>query len=225
MNPGKCHFMCIVKNVTGSELLNFNGKILRNWREVEILGTTLDRNLNFRSHIKKLCRKVGQKLSALIRVSSYIDTNKKALPYKSMIKSRFIYCPLAWIICQRQSNKLINKVHERALRLIYQHNSNFKVLLEKQQEFLIHQRDLQVLMTEIYKIVNGVARPAMNSLLQFRLNQYNIRNFLELSTEKGNTVNYGLETLTYRAPAIWAKIPSKYVLATSLDELKSKIKF
>ena len=79
--------MCIVKNVTGSELLNFNGKILRNWREVEIFGTTLDRNLNFRSHIKKLCRKVGQKISALIRVSSYIDTNKKALPYKSMIKS------------------------------------------------------------------------------------------------------------------------------------------
>ena len=75
-------------------------------------------------------------------------------------------------------------------------------MLEKRKEFTIHQRNLQVLMTEIYKIVNGIAPPIMNSLFNFRLNQYNIRNFQELSTEKRNTINYGLETVTYRAPAI-----------------------
>ena len=31
-------------NVTDSESLNFNGHILRNYREVKILGITLDRN-------------------------------------------------------------------------------------------------------------------------------------------------------------------------------------
>ena len=43
-NPGKCHFICIGKNVTDSELLNFDGQILRNYREVEILDITLDKN-------------------------------------------------------------------------------------------------------------------------------------------------------------------------------------
>ena len=38
-------------------------------------------------------------------------------------------------------------------------------------------------------------------------------------------VYYGLEALTYRATAIWANVPSKYVVATSLDEFKTKIKF
>ena len=38
---------------------------------------------------------------------------------------------------------------ERALKLIYQDNCNFEVLLEKQHNFLIHQRNLQILMTEI----------------------------------------------------------------------------
>ena len=38
--------MCIGEKVTDSELLNFNDVILRNCREVEILGITLDRNLN-----------------------------------------------------------------------------------------------------------------------------------------------------------------------------------
>ena len=54
LNPGKCHFMCMGKNVADSELLNFNDLILKNCTEVEILGTTLDPNLNFRSRIKKL---------------------------------------------------------------------------------------------------------------------------------------------------------------------------
>ena len=54
LNPGKCHFMCMGKNAADSELLNFNDLILKNCTEVEILGTTLDPNLNFRSRIKKL---------------------------------------------------------------------------------------------------------------------------------------------------------------------------
>ena len=99
LNLGKCHFMCIDKNVTDSKLLNFNDLIFKNCREVEILGITLDRKLNFRSHIKKLCRKVGQKLSDLIRISSYIDTNKKSSLCKSMIKSQFTCCPLVWMFC------------------------------------------------------------------------------------------------------------------------------
>ena len=61
----------------------------------------------------------------------------------------------------------------------------------------------------------------MNSLFTFRLNQHNLRNFQELSTEKRNTVNYGLETVTYRAPIIWAKLPSEYKLAGSLTAFKS----
>ena len=73
----------------------------------------------------------------------------------------------------------------------------------------IHQRNLQFLMTEIYKIVNVIAPTIMNSLFMFRLNQHNLRNFQELSTEKRNTVNYGLEKVTYMAPIPWAKLPSE----------------
>ena len=36
--------MCIGKNVRDSELLNFNDLNLKNCKEVEILGITLDRN-------------------------------------------------------------------------------------------------------------------------------------------------------------------------------------
>ena len=38
-------------------------------------------------------------------------------------------------------------------------------------------------MTEVYKIVNGIAPPIMNSLFQFRCNTHNIRNFQVIFTE------------------------------------------
>ena len=45
----------------------------------------------------------------------------------------------------------------RALNPIYQDICNFEVLSGKQHDFSIYQRNLQVLMTEIYKIANGIA--------------------------------------------------------------------
>ena len=119
--------MFIGKNASDSELLNLNDLILKNWKEVEISGITIDRNLNFKGHIKNICRKAGQKISALLTISSHINTDKKALLYKSIIKSHFAYCPSVWMFCFRQSNSLINKVHERTLKLIYQGNCNFEV--------------------------------------------------------------------------------------------------
>ena len=54
LNPEKCYFMCIGKNISDSELLNLNDLDLKNCKEVEILGITLDRNLNFKRHKKYL---------------------------------------------------------------------------------------------------------------------------------------------------------------------------
>ena len=48
LNPGKCYFMCIGKNVSDSELLNLKDLNLTNCKEVEVLGITIDRNSNFK---------------------------------------------------------------------------------------------------------------------------------------------------------------------------------
>ena len=63
-------------------------------------------------------QKAGQKLSALSRISPYLETDKKELLFKSMVKSQFNYCPLVWMFCSRKANNLFNKIQERSLRLI-----------------------------------------------------------------------------------------------------------
>ena len=63
-------------------------------------------------------------------------------------------------------------------------------------------------MIEVYKILNAIAPPIMNSLFNFRANIHNIRNFQEIFTENRKTVKYGTETMTYRAPFLWANLQS-----------------
>ena len=124
-----------------------------------------------------------------------------------MIKSQFNYCPLVWMFCSRQSNNLINKVHERGLRLTYRDETkDFQQILREQNEITIHQRNLQVLMTEVHKIVNSIAPRIMNSLFQFHCNTNSIRNFQESYTENRKTVRYGTETVTNQAPFLWANL-------------------
>ena len=159
--------MCLDKDIDDTETLSFNDLALKNSKEVEILGITLDRSMGFNTHIKNICRKAGQKLSALLRISPYLDQGKKVLLYKSMIKSQFNYCPLVWIFCSRQSNNLINRVHERGLGLTNRNETNkeFQQILREKNEPTIHQKNLQVLMTEVYKIVNGIAPPIITSII------------------------------------------------------------
>ena len=141
-----------------------------------------------------------------------------------MVKSQFHYCPLAWMFCSRKSNNLLNKVQERALRLITNdYQSSFNILLNKCNEFSIHQRNLQKLMIKLYKIIHHIASPIMNSLFVFRGNKHNIRNYQILSNNVRKTVRYGLETILYRCPFLWANLLQEYKSQKSLSPFKRKI--
>ena len=122
---------------------------LENSKEELILGITIDSKLTFDSHIKSICRKAGQKLISLSRISPYLETDKKELLFKCLVKSKFSYCPLVWMFCSRNANNFINKIQERSLRLIANDKtSTFEHVLQANNKITTHQKNLQVLMVE-----------------------------------------------------------------------------
>ena len=81
---------------TGSDIFEFENVCLENSKEEVILGITIDNKITFDSHIKSICRKAGQKLSALSRISPYLETDKKELLFKSMVKHNLIIALKLW---------------------------------------------------------------------------------------------------------------------------------
>ena len=162
LNPGKCHYL-VLGNISNSDTIDLNGTKLASSSYEKLLGILIDRYLSFDKHIKSLCRKAGQKLNTLARISNYLTHDQKRLLLNSIIKSQFSYCPLIWMFCSRSLNNLINRIHERALRLIHNdHVSTFQDILEIAKEKTIHQNNLQCLAKEIYKFLNGLSPPIMN---------------------------------------------------------------
>ena len=70
-------------------------------------------------------------------------------------KEQLSYSPLNWTFCSRLSNILINKLQERALRIVYNYyDSSFNELLEMANKNAIYIKNINILMTEIYKFLN-----------------------------------------------------------------------
>ena len=70
----------------------------------------------------------------------------------------------------------------------------------------ILQRNLELLMIEVSKIINGYAPPIMDNLFIFRENVNNLRNFQIIQNKNKKTVRYGSETISYRTSLLWANL-------------------
>ena len=78
---------------------------------------------------------------------------------------QFGYCPLVWMHHSRTLNARINKIQERALRLVYKDNSStFSELLHKDLSVTIHEKNLKVLLTEMYRVENNLSPKIMNTI-------------------------------------------------------------
>ena len=72
----KYHFMCIGRDGE-HETFTFKDVCYENSKEEVILGTTINNKLNFDSHIRKMCKKSGQKLNVLSRMLTVLNKDKK----------------------------------------------------------------------------------------------------------------------------------------------------
>ena len=130
---------------------------------------------------------------------------------KTFINSQFGYCPLVWMFHSRTRNNRINKIHEGALRIVYNDINTFDELLKRDGSVTVHERNIQALAIELYKTCNGISPDILHEI--FQLNESSIY-----------CSKYGTETLSFRGPKIWDLITNEIKQAKSLKEFKNNIK-
>ena len=131
----------------------------------KLLGLVIDNKLKFDAHISNLCKTANRKISVLARMARYLDRGKMKILMNAYITSQFSYSPLTWMFHTREINHRINKVHERALRIVYgDYSLPFNDLLEMDNSCTIHQRNVQSLAIELFKCKIGTAPPILANI-------------------------------------------------------------
>ena len=144
---------------------------------------------------------------------------------KTFITSQFNYNPLVWMFHNRTLNNKINRLHERALRIVYKNdNLTFQELLAIDDAVTIHHRNIQKLATEMYKIKNNLSPTPMGKIFQNCVHTYNLRSGSFWESNNVRTSRYGSETVRFRGPKTWDLLPTTIKESETLNEFKTKVK-
>ena len=221
-NPNKFHILLSETDTTLS--VNVDKYKIFNKGSEKLLGITIDSKLSFDEHVSLLCKKATQKLHALARVARYMKLPQRRMIMKAFVNSQFGYCPLVWMSHSRQLNNRINKIQERALRIVYEDSaSTFEDLLNKDGSVTIHDRNIQLLATELFKVINGSSPEIMKEIFPLKKENLYCSKF-PFITRNINTVSHGTQSLGYLGPKIWSIIPDSLKNSTSINEFKIKVK-
>ena len=220
LNEDKCHLM-IFGNKCKDSVVNIGNSIIKESDYEKLLGVTFDKKLSFTKHVEDLCKKANQKLHALARLST--DPVKLKLLMDAFIKSPFNYCPLVWMFHDRTINSKVNKIRERALRIVCKDSGN-DFVNNVNTSVTTHQRNLQLLMIEIFKTKNDLNPTFMKDIFAERDNYYSLRNINHLQLPKVRTTIYGTENIQYRGCLLWSTLPSFLKDSSTIQEFKRKIK-
>ena len=207
-NPDKFHLL--LSDTSQDHSIRVGNFDIKNSSTEKLLGIKFDNKLSFDPHVSDICSKVSKKLHALSRVSHLMSFKHRKKVLNAFILSQFGYCPLVWMFHSRKLNHRINKLHERALRLVYQDSkSSFGDLLTKDGAYTVHTRNIQTLAIELYKVWQGIAPKIMEKVFPLNSNaKYPGQN--DFQSRKVKHVNYGTDSLAHLGPKIWSMVPLQW---------------
>ena len=199
-NPKNFQFMILGKSTRQSIILNINNLKIRESSSVVLLGLTID------NHINILLRRASFKLHALRRIRKYLTAVKAKLLYNAFINSQFNYASIIWMFCHKQDYLKIEKIQYKALKIVYNSNESYEELLLRNNEVSIHQKQLRILATEVFKSSANINPDFMKSYFTIKELPYCLRNGNFLKIPSTRSKRYGMNSILFRACLVWNKL-------------------
>ena len=97
-------------------------------------------------------------------------------------------------------------------------------LLVKDKALTIHERNIQSLAIELFKVTQNLSNVIISNIFKKRTLTYNLRSQTDFVRDSVNTRRYGLNSLSYFAPKVWDMIPFQIKNINSLQKFKTEIR-
>lgn len=111
----------------------------------------------------------------------------------------------------RALNNKVNRLYEKALRLVYRNK--------------ISLRNLKILATEICKAKNDLIPEIMKDIFCFVEKTYNLKSNSTLKRSCNDSLYFDTENISSLAPEIWEFVPNEIKHAVSLESSEKKLIF
>lgn len=98
--------------------LYYDGCQLATTKKLDILRVTIDSKLSWSKHLPNISIRAGQKLGALRRVASKLNTESRATIYKAHVRSVMEYASLSWMSAPPTHLCLLDNIQKKALKII-----------------------------------------------------------------------------------------------------------
>ena len=107
-NPRKFQDMLLGKHKPLIKI-EIEGFQLESAKSVQLLGTTIDHNLIFETHVSNIGKMANAKVKSLSRIRNALDEKPAKILYNSFILLQFNYCSIIWMFCKKTRYKKWNK--------------------------------------------------------------------------------------------------------------------
>ena len=150
-----------LKNKNKNETISFDSTPLEKESSVRLLGVNISSNLLWHDHVMSIAKQASKKLGFLYRCKSFFNAQQLCLIYKSFIRPCMEYCCHVWGAAAKTTLDLLDRVQNRAIRLINDSGITNKL------DSLKHRRDVADL-TIFYKYSYGHCSKEVSEIMPSR---------------------------------------------------------
>ena len=189
------------------------------------LGVHIDQNLSWNVHVEKLCKKIASGVGALKRARSFVPYETLRSVYMSLVQPHFDYCDSVWGNCTKALANKLQKLQNRAARILTHSNydANADFLIQQLGWKKLHSQRSIHMGVMIYKSLNGLAPDYLSAKF---LDRSSVCNYSLRDTEGKLAVpmphtNYMKNSFSYSGAVLWNSLPIELRQANSLTAFRA----
>ena len=186
----------------------------------------IDEKLTWRSHIDKLTKKITSGTGAIKQIRHLVHYGTLHSIYQALVQPHFKYCNIVWRNCGVTFQDKLQKVQNRAARVLTYSNYDadvnnlFELLRWKTQS---SQRQIERA-TIVFKSLQSLAPEYLCSKFVHRDSGYCFRETVNKVNVPQPRTNFYKCSFSYSGAVLWNSLPLELRKAESLNELKRLIK-